>query len=280
MRHLLAILHFVVLLAFCDAIMAAGTPSIALLMEVEVRNDAIVLANLLPEAAPESLKDATREISLGRAPQNGTVRRISRQSITAAINRADFSGSALSIPEFITVKRQGRFVTREEVFRAIEVAFARNPSGQQPKIQWQDLTLEAAIEVPVGAANLEVTQIAFDEALGRARFRLQSASTPAIRPFFATAPLHAESRDAAESNRKSVLLSIEPQKLTSNKTPVLVEAGRFARLHLHSQDSDMQLEVKPLQRGRLGEIVRVRLPQSAKTLQARVIGKGSLDATF
>jgi flagella basal body P-ring formation protein FlgA len=61
---------------------------------------------------------------------------------------------------------------------------------------------------------------------------------------------------------------------------VLVDPRQFARLHLSSPSARMLLVVRPLQRGHLGETIRVRLLSSGKTLQARVAGKDSLEADF
>jgi flagella basal body P-ring formation protein FlgA len=54
----------------------------------------------------------------------------------------------------------------------------------------------------------------------------------------------------------------------------------MARMFLHSSDSRMTLLVHPLQRGRLGDTVRVRLDGSVKLLQGRVAGAAYLETSY
>jgi len=259
----------------------SGTLRIALVEHSQVRSDTIFLSDLLPQNAPEALRDAASKISLGAAPQNGTSREISQASILATLAASGFSPSSFLIPEKLTVERASHQVTREEVYAAIQQALAKNDVSGLPPFQLADLSFDAAVFVPDGRPELEVTQMAFDEFIGRARFRLWTRSAPEVHPFFATARGGLGAADVSSfyaAPRKPAFPAASRESQVAQA--YLVETNRLARLHLHSPNANLLLEVKTLQRGRLGDVIRVRLPGNGKTLLATVVGSESLDASF
>jgi hypothetical protein len=272
------------LLLFCGAILppgvrAGGLP-IALLADSQVRGDAILLANLLPPNAPPAFQNAAAAISLGSLPQSGSARRLSRDAVAAAIEGGGLSLSSFLVPEFITVRRAGRALTREEIFAAIQTALAKKHTAEMPEFRVQDLAYDAAITVPYGDARLDVTQISFDEAIACARFRLRARAVPSSLPFYVTARFVPRIFVETIQDFKKFQTVASSRNLTGSDATILVDPRQPARLHLHSQDADMFLAVRPLERGHLGETIRVRLRASGKTLQARVVGNNSLDAVF
>ncbi len=277
-------LRLPVLLLFCGAILppgvCAGGLRVALLADSEVGGDTILLASLLPPNAPPAFQNAAAAISLGSLPQTGSTRRFSRDTVAAAIAGGGLPLSSFVVPEFMTVRRAGRPLTREEIFAAIQTALAKRHTAGLPEFGPQDLVYDAAITVPNGDVRLDVTQISFDQAIGCALFRLRPRAVPSAPQFYVTARF-APGASAITVPRlhKSVPLS-DSQILEGPGATILVDPRQSARLHLHSQDADMLLAVSPLQRGHLGETIRVRLRASGKTLQARVVGNNSLDAVF
>jgi hypothetical protein len=268
---LLLLLHSVSLISGAHA----GTLRIALLDGAEVRGDVILLADLLPKDVPHFLRDIAGKISLGAAPQNGTSRSFSRSIVLAAVLANGLQPSEFQIPDVITVNRTSHLVTRDEAFAAIRKALTNNKDAALLDFQPEDLSF-SAVQLPDQASQLAVTDIAFDEFIGRARFRLSSTSFPAVHPFYVTAqlsrmPVAIPSAISAHGSQAGTI---------SPASPVLVEPGRSARLRLHSANATISIEVKPLQRGHLGEIIRVRLPANGKTFRARVLESGDLDADF
>jgi hypothetical protein len=265
--------------SFVSGTACAGGLRVTLLANAEVQGETIFLANLLPENASHALRTSAEAISLGVTPQIGSIRRFRGDAILAALQRSGLSSSFL-IPEVVTVHRAGRTLSREEAFAAIQSALAKSYGGEPPQLHPEDLTFDTALEVPGTDSQLEVTQMAFDQAIGRARFRLQSRTAPGTNAFYVTAHVAPEAFAAVSAN------AVRPKPRTFTKSPapadspVLADPRQFARLHLRSSNSDMLLTVKPLERGHLGETIRVRLPSSGKTLQARVAGKNSLEAVF
>lgn len=268
-----------VALPLASCLRAAHAP-VALLPSVEVSGSSILLSNLVPLAAPLPIRLATSKIPLGAAPQFGATREISRAALAAAIAAGGLSPSEFAIPTLATVRRGGRLLSREEIFAAIRSALAKNPNLNFPALRADDLSVDLDPLVPPGDAGLEVTQMGFDPFINRLRFRLWPRRAPGVLPFFVTAAVPASLairlQQPALLSSPSHPASPQPQP----PAPVLVLPGQPARLHLHSPDLDMLLDVRALQRGHLDEIIRVRLIGTGRIFRGRVTGEAYLDATL
>lgn len=282
-----------VLLAAMSFACAARPVRVALLANVSIDGDAIFLANLLPQDAPQRLRAAIGQISLGAAPQMGSQRQISRQTIAAAVASAGLPPAQFIIPAQITIRREGQSISSTEIFSAIQTALANTFAGSDlpnlSQLRPTDLH-HAAIPAPPGYSGLEVTQVAFDPAINLMRFRLLPKAQGRALPFYVTANLPAtyappssvpSAHVSPGSIPSAVILrtSSGVAPLVPLSTP-LVTTNQSARLHLHSADLDMLLEVRPLQRGYLDQVVRVRLAATGRTMRARVVAYGYLDATL
>jgi len=281
------------LLAAASFECVAGTLRVALLANVVVDGDAILLANLLPPDAPQRVRAAAEQVSLGTTPQIGSERQIPRAAVAATIASANLPVSQFIIPVDITVRRESRPISSREIFSAIQLALANNLDGADlpnlAQLRLADLHHDAAIPAPLGYSGLEVTQIAFDPAIDRVRFRLLPKAAGRSLPFFVTASLPATypgsfspvaARVPVGSASSPALLHATSALPAPSLAAPLVTTNQPARLHLHSADMDMLLEVRPLQRGYLDQIIRVRLAATGRTMQARVVAPGYLDATL
>jgi hypothetical protein len=254
----------------------AGPLRISIPAEVSVQTDILVLADLLPRNVPRELKNIAANVGLGSAPQIGSLRHLSREFISSILDEVELPSSSFAVPETVVIHRTARPISRDEVAAAVLSALRRNPA--LPSIDISSLAVDAFVDVPDSDPQLEVIQTTLDAPLVRLRFRLAAKASPVATPFFATARLAPDSITTIP--RTAITRSIARRALDPAVAPLFVLTGRAAHLHVHSANSDMQLVVKPLQRGRLGETIRVRLVGSIKTLQGRVIAPGELDATF
>jgi hypothetical protein len=251
---------------------------VALLAEVSVQGDTIMLADLLPQKTPLQLRNIANQVPLGSAPKSGATRQFYGDAIITAIRDAGLQPVNFVVPPVIRVRRLERTLTREEAFAAIQTARAQDPNAAIPDFRLQDISLDATVEVPRGEPRLEVTKMVFDQQTGRTRFRLVARSADGIVPFYVTARTPAD--ESAATLAVALATSLTGDRVSAPASAMLVDPRTPAILYLHSPDSYMLISVKPLQRGRLGENIRVRLPANGKTLIARVTGNGRLDATF
>jgi hypothetical protein len=267
--------------AFWPVRSIAQTTLIPLHSSVAVEGASISLLDLLGSATPQDLRSQAAAINVGTAPSYGPTRQITRPVLLDLLAENHFPADRFLIPSAIFVERAARPIASEEVFDAIQKALLKNGLTDPLSLNIEDISLDAKILVPRQEINLEVTQVTFDGLLGRARFRIWTPSLPSIPPFFATARLSSSvSPRAFHEARSPSILPISIPRAATAASPVLVRAGLFARLHLHSANSSLLLRVTPLQNGRLGDLIRVRLPANGHVLQARVLSIGVLDANF
>ncbi|MGA2812892.1 MAG: flagella basal body P-ring formation protein FlgA [Candidatus Acidiferrum sp.] len=274
----------------------AGAVRIALLAEAKIPGEAIVLADLLPAGVPDRVRALADAILLGRTPQSGSSRYLSGATVAEAIERTGTSASSFAIPELIAVQRLDRALDGEEILSSIRHAIAKfslTPGEEAAlmTLQQSDLSWDAALRVPLGDARLQVAEIFVDLVRGRADVRMTAESQAHTVPFVVVGKT--ASRELAvlrddEASPGARLASYSAPRgpaLTAPADgpaagPVLIAAGHTAQLRLHSEHSNIVLEVQALEAGHAGETIRVRLPVSGRTLRAQVTGYQTLDASF
>jgi hypothetical protein len=182
-----------------------------------------------------------------------------------------FLGVSLLLPlaAIVLSAEANRQPTRAEVFHAIESFYDDHQSGTRVPFAMNALDFGSLPRIVDGDANCKVISARFDRATGRELFRLLSASSPV--PF----EVPVKMSTPAGVPMKSPRVFSAPQA-----RQYMVDPRHFARLRLVSRDSEMFLEVRPLQKGDCGEVVRVRMPKNGKTFSARVTGPNSLQAEF
>ena len=269
--HLLLLALVFPLLAVSTA--AAGVaPPFALLAEARVSGATIHLSDLLPAEAPASLRRSGEAIRISAAPPPGGHLSLPADTINAALPLS--ARQAVLVPSEVLVLRGARALTREEVLAALRASrFPADAGLDASGLQPEDLNFSAPVRVAAEDARLQVRRAEFDSALGLARFVLASAADPNALPFLVTArlPPPAPLLTAAPG-------SIRPPSPV--RAPALVAPGQPARLHVSSSNLQMLLEVVPLERGALHQVVRVRLPSSGRVLRGVVVAPGRLEAQF
>jgi hypothetical protein len=197
-----------------------------------------------------------------------------------ALVRASRPNGELFTPK---VQAENRVIPRQDIFAAIQSAVSGRQDLGLATLDPSDLAEGSAIQLPPGYGGLQVTQVAFDPYIGRMRFRLLPKGDAGALPFYVTAKMPAAFAEGEGQPSKAPPRTPTSLGSSAKSNPAatpLVTTTRLAHLHLHSADMNMTLEVIPLQRGYLNKVIRVRLPKSGKTLQARVIGADDLDATL
>jgi hypothetical protein len=280
--------------------------------EVEVGGQSIFLSDLLPSKAPAGIRQQAQAVLIGASPQPGSIRVLDR-SVVASLIGTEMAGQ-LDIPQQIVVRRATRHITREEVVAAIRTALGRN-GFSDPGLQPDDLRVFPSTMISSGNARLEVRRMDFDDSLNEARFVMAERGSL---PFLVTAdlqnglPVRASDSDVPPGN-KPTLDEVRPKAASAGSTATpqrsrpedsamvhsarfvtssdfpgdaqgnsapLVQPGKIARLLVTSGEMQMLLDVNPLERGALNQIVRVKLPGTGKVLQARVTGERRLEAIF
>ena len=240
--------------------------------EVTLQAETLRLSDLLPEDAGARLKAAAETVSLGRAPQAGSLRVFAVSELRQAIAGTRTDTSEIDIPEQVVVRRLGWPLETETVRRTLE----------QSRLTHQLDFSQARIALPTGFTTvvpdpkLEVTGISSNSdrfgLLARVRCRERLACGSFLVEIVFSVPAGGvRSREHKLASGKAA----EPS-LLSVAGPVLVQPGRMALLVIDGDGFRITQPVMPLKRARLGELVRVSDPLTHRSLVAQVSGDGML----
>ena len=288
----------------CGGVAEAARIKIPLIREAVVRGGSIYLSDLLPDSSPSEIRIVARGILVGQSPQPGSIRVLSNEAMVRLLDGEKMLND-LDVPEQILVRRSGRPITREEVTDAIRTTLRRNEMFAFVDIVPEAVRFPADVLVSTASADLRVTRVEMDRSLHLMKFWLISGEDPAILPFLAMArptggtselarmlglpPIH-EPGTAAKSQSNPTMLMRGPMEsgLSDSHTArqpervaTYVEAGKIARLHLVSgTGTQIFLSVTPLERGAIGQRIRVKIQTTGKILDAEVVGRGQLEAEY
>jgi hypothetical protein len=263
---------------------AARVPRIELLREVSLAGSYLLLSDLLPQNVPGQLRALAAEVSLGAAPQPGNIRTLERDGLLKQISANPEILSAITVPERIVVSRKARPITVSEVLGAIRKALERSGVRAAETLHPEDVLLQSQVFVNPGDAGLQVMRMDLDGGLRRAKFLLWPSLDPSVLPFFVTARLDGDLSSApvhgAQHGPASIKADIPPTPKKSAPQEILVAPGARATLLLRSATLQMLADVAPLERGTLGQQVRVRVLDTGKIFNARVDGRAHLEVKF
>jgi hypothetical protein len=264
---------------------AMRVPRIELMSVVRVSGARLLLSDLLPASAVGDLRAQAAEISLGASPQPGTTRVLERAHVLENIGGSEDVAGRITVPERIVVSREFRLITVQEVLAAIQAAAGSGGVPAGAHLRPEDVQLQAQILVAPGDAGLLVLRSEFDAGLKLARFLLWPSKDPRVLPFFATAQLAgippADFVRRAEPSRGTTSGAVSsPAPLTPAHAEFLVSAGQDATLLVESGALRFTADVIPLERGTMGQRVRVRVVDTGKMFSAQVDGRAHLQLNF
>ena len=270
---------------FCANANAVRPPRIELLREMNVTGARILLADLLPASAGNSLRVEARDISLGAAPQPGHARVLKRSGILEELRGSETIAARVAVPEQIVVSSEARPLGAEEIFAAILNALAQVSSSKAKNLAPEDLLFQTQILVRPGDAGLKVLRFDFDPGMRCGRFLLRASRDPGVLPFYVAAKVanHSAPIDFPDASVSSRLLDhsrlpVAPRQ--SARPEILVSPVEQATLVLRSGALNVIADVIPLERGSLGQRIRVRVADTGKIFSAQVDGRAHLELRF
>jgi len=249
----------------------AGPLRISLLADTAVTTDVIVLADLLPSGLSNEVRRRGEGVVLGKAPQPGSARVFARESIVAILGSSALAGMPFNVPPTMTVWRKTPALSRKIVWQSIQSAAARRGVALSKDASPDTLLWLPPESTEADETSFEVSDVMFDPLLKQARFRLQLAGYPQTPSFYVWCPVGGGNYGSTHSPTLQKAVHDEAE---------MVNPRRMATLQLHSRNSMATLQVRPLQAGSVGQIVRVRIPSNGHTLTARVLAANVLEAEF
>ncbi len=273
-------------------------------LKVKIRSNAVVrmsevmLSDLLPDSAPESLKCLAAKIDLGSAPQPGVALHVSHAQIQTAIEDQPELSRKLFIPASVEIERFHRALSSKEIVDALNAEAGRRGLKGDDPLELAGVELTAPVTVTTNHPNLRVISIQTDALRRTTQFRLVAAREPGLVPFAVIVPRlvkfpgfkpirakgtaslpapgianpGAALRAASESGTASKFVPFQPPQ----PKPILVEPGALATLLVTGKGFTIKAVVIPLQEGSLGQQIRVRSLTTHRVLSAEVTGRNSL----
>lgn len=245
---------------------------VRLLAEVTVQAETLRLSDLLPEGAGPRLKAAAGRVSLGGAPQAGSLRVFSMSEMQQAIAEMAPDSKEIDIPEQVVVRRLGWPLETKAVRRTLASSKLTHPLD----LSQARITLPPGFTTVAPDPQLEVTALKPSSdhlrLLAQMRCRERAACGSFLAEIVFSVPADGvRSRELKLASEKVA----EPSRL-SVAGPVLVQPGRMALLVIEGEGFRMIEPVMPFKRARLGELVRVSDPWTHRCLVAQVSGDGML----
>ena len=154
---------------------------VRLFPRVRVDSASMTLADLLPAAAPDGMRERAARILLGAAPLAGSPRRFSRAEIESRLDSR--LARELEIPASVVVERRARELSREEVLAAIRAALGEKGFQNAGALGLEDVSVGMPVMVTTAEPGLRVLGMKLDPVLHLAVFRLWTAKEQAVRPF-------------------------------------------------------------------------------------------------
>ena len=252
---------------------------------VEIGRGELTLADLLAPGRCPQWREAAAQVSLGAAPQLGSARvldgRRVRLLLEALANHPEQKveeARGMQIPERIVVQRGGAAKSCADIAGFLAGAAPADEMAGAPS-GWQEKVDCAATRGIPESALLELSKTIWNAGLQRWEFALRCARPEDCVPFLvwvrADAPRGVVQRTAllAESATRALAKA-------GSGGERLVKRGQVAMLTWEQGGIRVVLPVTCLDAGGLGEFVRVRFRNGARTLQAEVVGEGTLRANL
>lgn len=255
---------FAVLSAKADA----QSLRVSLLSEVTVQTETVSFADLLPPDAGKQLKAAAERLSMGRAPQPGSLRVFAVGEIRQATAQLGIAASGIVIPKPVVVRRRGWPIETE----AVRSTLARSKLAGQLNVSQARITLPSDLSIAVPHPQFEVSAIVPGRGdfgwLARMRCRERSACGSFL------AEIGASGEDGMRPSPLAERSFSRRLNVVSDSRPVLVHPGHLAVLVIEGDGFRITQPVMPRHGARLGELVRVSDPWTHRSLVAQVSGDG------
>jgi len=249
---------------------SASLPRLGLLPEVAVTGASLSLCDLLPPDASAQLRSQAMEISLGASPQPGARRVLDRDFVDRAIAADLRIAPQVAVPERVLITRNVRLIDLQDVFQAVRGFLKARKSAAADSLGVDDLALEAQVFVGPGDPGLRVLDVSVDAARRYVRWKLSASNDPEVLPFYAGARIGDASLFSPRAYPRTASASVAAAARKPQRES-LIAPGQRATLNLQSDALEMVLDVLCLDRGGVGQQVRVRL-ESGKILTATVDG--------
>jgi hypothetical protein len=208
----------------------------------------------------------------------------------AGVSAGISAGVSAEVPAELPTKESRRppgtpptAATRQEVWQAVAAELQREGLSEQRLPRIEDLDLPGALPALAGR-RLRVLTACWDKGPRRTQFRLECSEPAQCLPFlvylhgvYLHDDDHVGDDENANARRGSCRPASEPSHAMESSPKPLLRPGDRATAVLLSKRLRMTASVTCLERGREGEVIRVR-SQDGRVFRARISGPARLEA--
>jgi hypothetical protein len=166
--------------------------------------------------------------------------------------------------------------TRQEVWRAVLAELKREEVSEEQLPQIEDLDLPGALPL-LANRSLRVSSACWDEAARRTQFRLECGEPGQCLPFLVYVHDYVQEDQNTSARARSCRPSLQSRLRPETPPKPVVRAGDRATALFLSNRLRMTASVTCLERGREGEVIRVR-SRDGRVFRARISGPARLEA--
>ena len=251
---------------------------------VEVDTPDLNLSDLLPEDTVDTLRDLARTVDLGRAPQIGYQRTLTRRFIENQIRGIGDLTGVLDVPPSVVVRRRGYEVNASDVQPSVVAALESSGCAGLLPLTAGEMSLRTTVFYSEPEPDFEVMGVDRDALRSEIQVRVRIVGGGHV-PFFVTVPVPASDHVSAGGcslARPGALVSRRQQTADAivEAGPILVQVGQLATLQAVGRGLQFFMTVAPLEDGREGDVIRVRNTDSEEIVTARVIGPDLVGRDF
>lgn len=251
----------------CPGTAAGGKQAVRLLERAGSAGEAVRLSDFFPADAPPELRARAQGIVFGSAPRLGTRRIIQDSQIKDALAADPFLLTHVSVPDRVAVSPVAWPIPEAAIRKCITDFFA--VQGQTPPAGINSLAWPHEIMASTASPQLRVSDAAGDVQRRSYDFTLICFRPSRCAPFLVRLPEGPSGLKARVSYRRARnrWVARDPS------AQVLVHPGDRCRLLLESGRIQVSMAVTCLERGGLGDIVRVRDLSRPRTFRAKITGE-------
>jgi hypothetical protein len=239
--------------------------------EVTVEGNTVWLSDLLPDNAGRRLKAAAESLSLGRAPQIGSLRVLTASELRHLIVETPLSMAEIEIPEQVVVRRIGWQVETENITRGL----AHSKLTRALDFSKAKIVLPPGFTTGIANPQFEVTAVNSSSEHQRQLVSMRCRER-AVCGSFLVEVLNVPAEAVPSRELKLGSEKVAESGLSSIAGPVLVRPGRLALLVIEGDGIRITQSVMPLKSARLGEVVRVSDPLTHRSWLAQASKNGTL----
>jgi len=240
--------------------------AVVLREEATISGDVIRFSDLLPAIAPLDLHLACQTVNFGQSPALGSTRILSKPQVLSYLWQCPTLPGRVGVPDRIAVRRSGYRISEDAIREAASEFLQAN--GLHGDLAGQGVLWPEGLQAASESFAVKVTGATWDRPQQRLQLRAQCVPRGLCNSFliFVNQP--------AEAFGELVL--VHPKGLSTGERetgPVVIRAGQCATLLVQEDVIRISIPVTCLQRGRLGQQIRVLDPVRRHVFRATVLAE-------